>query len=163
MMLYSSLALMVWHWLPGVILAWLRRGLFAVYMATTAASRCASPSGRSTSDARGGCYPRFGKQARGAARAGRHRDVGATALPHRPASQANRATKKKEAKRATRQTSKEISKPTKPFSQTVYERARVRSSEIVMGRPAARPPRHACFRKRVSDPSRTERAQWTSP
>src|SRR3954464_7467079 len=67
MMLYSSLALMVWHWLPGVILAWLRGGLFAVYMATTAASRCASPSGRSTSDARGGCYPRFGKQARGAA------------------------------------------------------------------------------------------------
>jgi hypothetical protein len=32
MMIYGSFALMVWHWLPVVILAWVWGGLFAVNM-----------------------------------------------------------------------------------------------------------------------------------
>jgi protein-S-isoprenylcysteine O-methyltransferase Ste14 len=38
MMLYSSFALMVWHWLPVAILVWVWGGLFAVYMVMTEAS-----------------------------------------------------------------------------------------------------------------------------
>ena len=32
MMIYGSFALMVWHWLPVVVLAWVWGGLFAVNM-----------------------------------------------------------------------------------------------------------------------------------
>jgi len=32
MMVYGSFALMVWHWLPVMVLAWIRAGMFAVKM-----------------------------------------------------------------------------------------------------------------------------------
>lgn len=38
MMIYGSFALMVWHWLPVVVLAWVWLGLFAVNMAMKEAS-----------------------------------------------------------------------------------------------------------------------------
>ena len=31
-MICGSMALMVWHWLPVVVLAWIRLGVFAVHM-----------------------------------------------------------------------------------------------------------------------------------
>jgi len=38
MMIYGSFALMVWHWLPVVVLAWVWLGLFAVNMTMKEAS-----------------------------------------------------------------------------------------------------------------------------
>jgi protein-S-isoprenylcysteine O-methyltransferase Ste14 len=38
MMTYSSFALMVWHWLPVVVLAWIWGGQFAVNMTLKEAS-----------------------------------------------------------------------------------------------------------------------------
>lgn len=38
MMIYASFALMVWHWLPVVVLAWIWLGLFAVNMVLKEAS-----------------------------------------------------------------------------------------------------------------------------
>ena len=38
MMIYASFALMVWHWLPVVILAWIWIGVFATNMALKEAS-----------------------------------------------------------------------------------------------------------------------------
>ena len=38
MMIYASFALMVWHWIPVVVLAWVWLGLFAVNMAVKEAS-----------------------------------------------------------------------------------------------------------------------------
>ena len=32
MTIYGSFALMVWHWLPGLVLAWVWGGVFAVNM-----------------------------------------------------------------------------------------------------------------------------------
>jgi protein-S-isoprenylcysteine O-methyltransferase Ste14 len=42
-MIYGSLALMVWHWLPVVVLAWVWGGVFAVNMALTEASLARYP------------------------------------------------------------------------------------------------------------------------
>ena len=58
MMIYGSFALMVWHWLPVVVLAWVWGGLFAVNMTTRRPACRATPNGRNTSDAPGGCCPR---------------------------------------------------------------------------------------------------------
>jgi hypothetical protein len=57
MMIYRSFALMVWHWIPVVVLAWVWGGIFAVNMRLKEASMSLTPSGRSTSNARGGCCP----------------------------------------------------------------------------------------------------------
>ena len=38
MMIYGSFALMVWHWLPVVVLAWVWIGFFATYMVLKEAS-----------------------------------------------------------------------------------------------------------------------------
>jgi protein-S-isoprenylcysteine O-methyltransferase Ste14 len=43
MMIYASFALMVWHWLPVVILAWVWLGLFAVNMTIKEASLSRHP------------------------------------------------------------------------------------------------------------------------
>jgi protein-S-isoprenylcysteine O-methyltransferase Ste14 len=37
-MIYSSFALMVWHWLPWLVLGWVWLGLFAVNMTMKEAS-----------------------------------------------------------------------------------------------------------------------------
>ena len=42
-MIYGSFALMVWHWLPVVVLAWVWLGLFAVNMAMKEASMSRYP------------------------------------------------------------------------------------------------------------------------
>lgn len=43
MMIYGSFALMVWHWLPAVVLAWVWLGVFAVNMAVKEASLSRHP------------------------------------------------------------------------------------------------------------------------
>jgi protein-S-isoprenylcysteine O-methyltransferase Ste14 len=43
MLLYASFALMVWHWLPFVVLAWIWSGLFAVNIALKEASMSRYP------------------------------------------------------------------------------------------------------------------------
>ena len=43
MMIYGSFALMVWHWLPVVVLAWVWGGLFAVNMTLKEASMSRYP------------------------------------------------------------------------------------------------------------------------
>jgi protein-S-isoprenylcysteine O-methyltransferase Ste14 len=43
MMIYGSFALMVWHWLPVLVLAWVWLGLFAVNMAMKEASMSRHP------------------------------------------------------------------------------------------------------------------------
>jgi protein-S-isoprenylcysteine O-methyltransferase Ste14 len=43
MMIYGSFALMVWHWLPVVVLAWVSSGLFAVNMRLKEASMSRYP------------------------------------------------------------------------------------------------------------------------
>ena len=43
MMIYGSFALMVWHWLPWLVLAWVRLGLFAVNMVMKEASLSRHP------------------------------------------------------------------------------------------------------------------------
>ena len=42
-MIYGSFALMVWHWLPVVVLAWVWGGLFAVNMTLKEASMSRYP------------------------------------------------------------------------------------------------------------------------
>jgi protein-S-isoprenylcysteine O-methyltransferase Ste14 len=43
MMIYGSFALMVWHWLPFVVLAWVWGGLFAVNVSLKEASMSRYP------------------------------------------------------------------------------------------------------------------------
>lgn len=43
MMIYGSFALMVWHWLPAVVLAWVWFGVFAINMAVKEASLSRHP------------------------------------------------------------------------------------------------------------------------
>jgi protein-S-isoprenylcysteine O-methyltransferase Ste14 len=43
MLIYGSFALMVWHWLPVIVLAWIWLGVFAVNMATKEASMSRHP------------------------------------------------------------------------------------------------------------------------
>ena len=43
MMIYGSFALMVWHWLPFVVLAWVWGGMFAVDMTLKEASMSRYP------------------------------------------------------------------------------------------------------------------------
>jgi protein-S-isoprenylcysteine O-methyltransferase Ste14 len=43
MMVYGSFALMVWHWLSAVVLAWIWGGLFAVNMTLKEASLARYP------------------------------------------------------------------------------------------------------------------------
>ena len=51
MLIYGSFALMVWHWLPFIVLAWIWGGLFAVNMTIKEArmSRYGEWGGRATS------------------------------------------------------------------------------------------------------------------
>ena len=58
MMIYGSFALMVWHWLPVVVLACVWVGLFAVNMTLKEASLSRHPGWADTGNARGGCCPR---------------------------------------------------------------------------------------------------------
>lgn len=43
MMIYGSFTLMVWHWLPWLVLAWVWLGLFAVNMVLKEASLSRRP------------------------------------------------------------------------------------------------------------------------
>ena len=51
-MIYGSFALMVWHWLPSAVLAWVRIRLFAVNIRLKEASMSRSPSGNNTNETR---------------------------------------------------------------------------------------------------------------
>lgn len=64
MLVYSSFALMMWHWLPLVVLTWIWGGLFAVNITLKEASMSRYPGGRSIRRVRGGCCrPSFSKTA----------------------------------------------------------------------------------------------------
>ena len=52
MMIYGSFALMVWHWLPFAVLAWVWIGLFAVNIGLKEATMSRYPSGNNTNDTR---------------------------------------------------------------------------------------------------------------
>jgi hypothetical protein len=57
MMIYGSFALIVWHWLPVVVLAWVWGGLFAVNISLKEASMSRYPDWNNTSDTHGYCRP----------------------------------------------------------------------------------------------------------
>jgi len=64
MLVYSSFALMMWHWLPLVVLTWIWGGLFAVNITLKEASMSRYPGGRSIRRVRGGCCrPSFSRTA----------------------------------------------------------------------------------------------------
>ena len=62
MMIYGSFALMVWHWLPVVVLACVWTGLFAVNMINKEASMSRYAEWANYKHAHGGCYRRSSRK-----------------------------------------------------------------------------------------------------
>lgn len=58
-LIYTSFAMMVWHWLPWAVLICFWLGLFLVNMLLKEASMHAIRAGPSTSSAHGGCFPAY--------------------------------------------------------------------------------------------------------
>ena len=60
MMIYGSFALLVWHWLPWLVLAWVWLGLFAVNMMNKEASLSRYPEWAAYRQRTGWLLPRPG-------------------------------------------------------------------------------------------------------
>ena len=57
MMVYGSFAMMIWHWVPFVVLAWVWIGSFAVNIDSRKPAYRVILTGNNTSDTHGYCWP----------------------------------------------------------------------------------------------------------